>query len=210
MAVARGAPRRTQDERSASSRALILDAALRELYETGYSRTTTVTIQQRAGVSRGRLLHQFPSREKLLIAAAQYLAVEQVAEMEGWVADSEYGRTTGGERSDRAVELLWDTFQEPYFWAAMELWVAARTTTEVRAELLPEERRLGAALTHVVATMFGPVHSSHPDFDECRELLFTSMRGVAMTYALNPRDPAGDPHVPSWKRLARRMLDVRG
>ncbi|MFP5019470.1 TetR/AcrR family transcriptional regulator [Pseudonocardia phyllosphaerae] len=210
MTAASGDPRarRTQTERTASSRALILDAALHELHENGYAQATTVTVQRRAGVSRGRLLHHFPSREHLLVAAAQHLAVEQVAEMEQWVAESGYGRTTGPERVDLAVELLWDTFQQPYFWASMELWTAARTHDDVRARLLPEERRLGTALAHVVATMFGPVHSSHPDFDECRELLFTSMRGVAMTYALNPRDPAGDPHLASWKRLARRMLDL--
>lgn len=200
--------RRTQDERRASSRALILDAALRELHEHGYTNTTTVRVQRRAGVSRGRLLHHFPSRESLLVAAAQHLVVEQLAEMEQWVADSEYGRTSGGERCDRAVELLWETFQQPYFWASMELWTVARTNADVRGELLPEERRLGVAVAHVVATMFGPVHSSHDDFDECRDLLFTSMRGVALTYALNPREPATDPHLDAWKRLARRMLGV--
>lgn len=201
--------RRTQGERSANSRTLILDAALRELYENGYSHATTVTIQRRAGVSRGRLLHHFPNRDELLIAAAHHLAVEQVAGMERWVANSEYGLIAGGERSDRAVDLLWETFRQPYFWAAMELWTVARTSSDLRAELLPEERRLGTALTHVVATMFGPVHSSHPGFDDCRELLFTSMRGVALTYAVNPRDPTSDPHLPLWKQLARRMLDVR-
>ena len=201
-------PRRTQGERRASSRAIILAAALEELYENGYAHSTTVTVQRRAGVSRGRLLHHFPSRESLLIAAAQYLVVEQIADMEQWVPASEYGRTAGPGRCDRAVELLWDTFAQPYFWASMELWAAARTNTDIRNELFPAERRMGVALTHVVATMFGPVLSSHSDFDECRELLFTSMRGVALTYAIHPRDHRTDPHLASWKRLARRMLDV--
>ncbi|MEJ8278830.1 TetR/AcrR family transcriptional regulator [Pseudonocardia spirodelae] len=200
--------RRTQGERRASSRAIILAAALEELYEHGYAHATTVTVQRRAGVSRGRLLHHFPSRESLLIAAAQHLAVEQIADMEQWVAESEYGRSTGAQRCDRAVELLWETFRQPYFWASMELWAAARTNADIRAELFPAERRLGTALTHVVATMFGPALSSHPQFDECRDLLFTSMRGVALTYAINPRDPETEPHLASWQRLARRMLDL--
>ncbi len=201
-------PRRTQDERRASSRAIILAAALDELYEHGHAHSTTVTVQRRAGVSRGRLLHHFPSRESLLIAAAQHLAAERIADMEQWVVDSEYGGTTGTARCERAVELLWGTFMQPYFWASMELWVAARTNDDIRAELLPAERRLGTAVAHVVATLFGPALSSHPAFDECRELLFTSMRGVAMTYAINPRDHETEPHLASWKRLARRMLEV--
>jgi AcrR family transcriptional regulator len=200
--------RRTQGERRASSHALILDAAVRCLVEDGYAGTTTVTIQARAGVSRGRLLHHFPSRDALLIAAAQHLAVERIAEMENWVEQSSHGRTSGVERIDRATELLWETFRQPYFWAAMELWAVARTDEELRESLLPEERRLGLAIQHVIATMFGPVHSSHPAFPEVRELLFTSMRGVALTYAIDPRDPTTDPHLDMWRHTARRMLDA--
>jgi AcrR family transcriptional regulator len=198
--------RRTQGERRASSHALILDAAVRCLVEDGYVGTTTVTIQARAGVSRGRLLHHFPSRDAVLIAAAHHLAVERITEMERWVEQSTYGLTSGAERIDRATELLWETFRQPYFWAAMELWAVARTNEELRESLLPEERRLGLAIQHVITTMFGPVHSSHPAFPEVRELLFTSMRGVATTYAIDRRDPKTDPHLDLWQRTARRML----
>ena len=147
-------------------------------------------------------------RKAVLIAAAHHLAVERVAEMERWVAQSTYSRMTGGARVDRATELLWETFRQPFFWAAMELWAVARTNDDLRESLLPEERRLGQAVRHVIATMFGPVHSSHPGFPEVRELLFTSMRGVAMTYAIDQRDPVTDPHLALWKRTARRMLDI--
>ncbi|WP_181783806.1 TetR/AcrR family transcriptional regulator [Pseudonocardia pini] len=195
-------PRRTQGERRASSHQIILDAAVDSLVEDGYAGATTVTIQARAGVSRGRMLHHFPSRSALLVAAAQHLAVERLSDTENWP----HASTTGPERIDRAVELLWDTFRQPYFWAAMELWNAARTDEALRTELLPEERRLGVAIQHVVASMFGPVHSSHPAFEDTRELLFTSMRGVALTYAIDPRDPDTDPHLALWKRTARRSL----
>jgi AcrR family transcriptional regulator len=142
---------RTQRQRRADSRTLILDAAVAALVEEGYRRTTTVTIQTRAGVSRGRLLHHFPSRDELLIAAAHHLAEEQFTDMERWVATSPYGQTTGADRSDRATELLWQRFRQPYFWAAMELWIAARTDEQLRGELLVAERRLRRALDHVIA-----------------------------------------------------------
>ena len=202
MAAPTPPARRTQGERRASSQALILDAAVSGLVEDGYAHTTTVAIQARAGVSRGRLLHHFPSRAALLVAAAQHLAVERLADLETWP----YSGTSGPERIDQAVEILWETFRQPYFWAAMELWTAARTDESLRTELLPEERRLGVAIHHVTATVFGPVHSRHPAFRDTRELLFTSMRGVALTYAIDPRDPTTDPHLELWKRTARGML----
>lgn len=201
---------RTQDQRRADSHALILDAAVACLVELGYQRTTTVTIQARAGVSRGRLLHHFPSRDLLLVAAAHHLATEQFSDMERWVTTSPYGRMSGAERVDRATELLWQRFRQPYFWAAVELWIAARTDEQLRRELLDAERRLRRALDHVIATMYGPTHSSHPAFPEVRTLLFTSMRGVAITYALIRQDPDSDPHLELWKALARdRLLPAR-
>jgi AcrR family transcriptional regulator len=202
------APRRTQGQRRASSHALILDAAVRALVEHGYSGTTTVTIQELAGVSRGRLLHHFPSRDALLVAAAQHLANERINEMERWFEQAPDRGADGGDRVDHAVSLLWRTFRQPYFWAAMELWAAARTNDGLRAELATGEHRIGRAIRQVIATMFGPVHSSHPAFGEVRELLFTSMRGVALSYAIDDRDPDTDPHLALWQRTARRMLDA--
>ena len=32
-----------------------------------------------------------------------------------------------GARLDRIVDVMWTTYQEPYFWASTELWTAART-----------------------------------------------------------------------------------
>lgn len=197
---------RTQVQRSGTTRALILNAAVECLVADGYDRTTTVSVQARAGVSRGRLLHQFPSRSALLVAAAQHLASTHIADMEQWIGRSDVRLADDGERCDQATTLLWQTFEQPYFWAAMELWHAARTDADLRAELLTTERQLGRAIGHVVATMYGPRLSSHPEFDDLIELLFTSMRGTALTYALRPLVHLVDPHLGLWQRLARRTL----
>jgi AcrR family transcriptional regulator len=185
-----------------------LDAAVELLVERGYSGTTTVAIQDRAGITRGRLLHHFPSREALLVAAAHHLADERIVDMEQWFERLQDSAPGGGARVDRAIALLWSTFWQPYFWAAMELWSAARTDEKLRNELAGAEHRLGRAIQHVVATMFGPVHSSHPEFDDVRELLFSSMRGVALTYSIISRDPETDSHLTLWRAVARRMLGV--
>ena len=39
-------------------------------------------------------------------------------------------------------------------------------------------------------------------------LLLSSMRGVALTYAFETRDPTTDPNLLTWRRLARQMLEV--
>lgn len=200
------APRRSRSERSADSRQLILDATLKCLFEQGYARTTTLTIQARAGVSRGRLLHHFPSRDELLVAACQHLANNHLAEMESWIASSMDQAGSTVDRLERATDTLWSTFRQPYFWGAIELWTAARTDPGLRETLLPEERRLGAAIRRVIDVLFGPGVTDHPRYPMVRELLFTSMRGVAMTYSFDHRDAQLDPHRPLWRETARLLL----
>ncbi|WP_448625082.1 TetR/AcrR family transcriptional regulator [Geodermatophilus sp. URMC 64] len=192
--------------RSADSRALILEAAVGCLVEEGYAGASTLAVQARAGVSRGRLLHHFPSRAELLVAAAEHLATTRLTELRERAAALMADEPTGPARVDRALELMWATFQEPPFWAAMELWVAARTDGELRGSLQAQERRLRAAIRAVADEIWGPEIAAAPLYAELCELLFTSMRGVAMVYAFEERPAATDPHLDLWKRLARRLL----
>jgi AcrR family transcriptional regulator len=194
-----------REERTATSRCRILDAAVACLVESGYAGATTLRIQARAGVSRGRLLHHFPSRDELLVAASRHLATERLRDTGARVA--ELGdHLSPVQRLDRAVELMWDTFSEPHFWAAVELWTAARTNEDLRHAVLPEEREVGAAVRAGMARFYGPGLAAHPRYPHVRDLLFTSMRGVGLTYALEHRDPRTDPHLPLWKDVAHELL----
>src|SRR5918912_371373 len=67
-------PRRSQAERSATTREALLDATVRCLVEEGYASTTTARVAERAGVSRGAHLHHFQTRNALVAAAIQHLA----------------------------------------------------------------------------------------------------------------------------------------
>ena len=193
-------------QRSADSRALILDAAVACLVEDGYAGASTLAVQARAGVSRGRLLHHFPSRAELLVAAAQHLAGTSLVAVQERAVRLMADQPPGPERVERAIELLWATFHEPPFWAALELWTAARTDPELRAALRSEEPRLRRAIRGVADGIWGPEVSAAPRYAELCELLFTSMRGVALVYAFEERSPATDPHLALWKRLAGRYL----
>ncbi|GAA1202246.1 TetR/AcrR family transcriptional regulator [Prauserella alba] len=197
---------RSREERSADSRELILNAAVDCLVDSGYAGASTLAIQARAGVSRGRLLHHFPSRDGLLVAAAQHLANRRLRETEIRVSDALAGHPEGPERVDRCIELLWATFHEPHFWAAVELWTAARTNEALASALRPAERQLRESIRAVTDRIWGPWVREHPRYDELRELLFTSMRGAALPYAFESRDPAADRHVEVWKSAARALL----
>ncbi len=182
----------------------ILDTAVEVLIELGYSGASTLKIQERAGVSRGRLLHQYPHRDALLLAAVQHIAEARVAATAGetkWPARPR-------ARADAAVAAMWGTYHQGYFWAATELWLAARHNAALATTLAPNEHALGKAIRDATDALFGPELSAHPRYPELREILNTSMRGVALTYSFDPRDPKSDPHLRTWRALAHRELDL--
>lgn len=195
-----------RDERSVNTRNRVLEAAIEVLVAEGYSGASTLSIQQHAGFSRGRVLHHFPSRDDLLVAAAEYLARHRV---EATVARSVMQldeRSTGTERLNHVIEFMWATYHEPHFWATIELWVAARTNDHIATELLPEERQLGRIIRNSVDLFFGRDFIGHPNYPVVRDTLLSSMRGVALTYAFDRRDFRNDPHISDWQTLAAVLL----
>jgi AcrR family transcriptional regulator len=174
--------------------------------EDGYSGITTTGIQERAGVSRGRMLHHFPSRDVLLVAAAEHLARERVREVVDRLDTQATSQLDRSERIRALVDLMWQTFHEPHFAAALELWTAARTSPEIAQALLPGERLLGEVIRATLDRLWGTELAEHPRFPLVRELLLTSMRGAAVTYAFRSRDPRTDPHLESWADVATTLL----
>jgi AcrR family transcriptional regulator len=192
-------PRRTQAERRASTRGALLAATIECLVELGYAGTTTNEVQQRADVSRGALTHHFASKADLLLAAMDLL----YEDFSTSIRDAATTLPTGRERIEPAIRLLWDRFNGPLFFAAMELWMAARTDADLRAALLPHERRLGRQLRELAVEVFGVDVAAHPSAEAVYQVLMTSMRGQAMTYALQPGASREGPHLQHWFDLVR-------
>ena len=121
--------RRTQAERSATTRARILDAAVTCLFETGYGATTTVSVAAAAAVSRGAMLHHFPSKADLMLATlAHAIELNQAnfQEAMGSIGDA-------WERYAALPDLRLATARQPAGVAFMEIMVGARSDDAVRA-----------------------------------------------------------------------------
>jgi AcrR family transcriptional regulator len=193
--------RRTQDERSAATRALLLDATIACLVDVGYAATTTTLIAERAGVSRGAQMHHYKTKTELVAAAVEHLGVRIGQQLEDQAAQHrERGRT---DRLGAAVDILWEGFTTPLFTAWLELAVAARSDAELRDQLTRTGPRVERAVRTVLGSVFGGEAASAPGYQRAIEMTFELMCGMALGRSFGPATPPT-----TQARHERRQLDA--
>lgn len=118
------ASRGSHAARSSTMRQRLIEAAISCLCRVGYAATTTQRVMDEAGVSRGAMLHHFPTKVDLMIAVSEYAADQQdkiVRQRLGakWGSNFEnYMRITGA---------VWEAFTEPPALALIEIMTASRS-----------------------------------------------------------------------------------
>ncbi|MGB8504766.1 TetR/AcrR family transcriptional regulator [Mycobacterium sp.] len=191
--------RRTQEQRSAETRARLLDATIECLVRYGYTGTTTPRVAEMAGVTRGAQVHHFGSKNDLVIAALQHLAAKRTAAAVGNVADLATTEDPIGE----VLDLLWDLHQGPMFVAAVELWVAGRTDPALGREVAKFESIVATNLMTAVAE-FVPDEIHKPMLD----FLYTAMdalRGILIASFVDA-DPSRARR--RWHRAAANLRQM--
>ena len=125
-------PRRTQTERSDGTRARVLEA-VRCLHERGYAATTTLLVAREAGVSRGAMLHQFPTKVDLMLFVVRAVYDREV---------EEYVARIGHVRDPREkilalTKVAWDVLSRPSGVAVLEVLQGSRSDLDLAERLLP-------------------------------------------------------------------------
>lgn len=201
--------RRTQEERSAAMRERLLDAAVECLIELGYAGTTTTEVARRAAVSRGAQLHHFPTKAELLTSAIEHLALRRGEEL----MREAQARLSQGDRISAGIDLLWSSFSGPLFAAAIELWIAARTDEELRAALLPVERRIGKHMLQLFSEVLVAGSDDEPSaggsavYEGALRLTIHMMRGMALAGLLKSDTLQEQELLESWKWMVTQLLE---
>lgn len=190
--------RRTQEQRSAETRAKLLDATIALLTEVGYAGTTTRAVAARAGVSGGAQTHHFPRRADLVGAAIEHLAERRAA---GLREASVSLPDPGPERATAMLDLIWSDFSSPVFAIGVKLWIAADDDPELYERMTAFERlmaRMLAQLTRELADDLPGV----PDLDARIQTVMATLRGLALTDRFEPRGRPKRPDAPdSWAQV---------
>ncbi|MRH86876.1 TetR family transcriptional regulator [Nocardia sp. SYP-A9097] len=79
-------PRRSQEDRSRTTRAALEDAGRRLFVERGFARTSAQDLVAAAGVTRGALHHHYGDKRGLFLVVLEQVEVESSAEIESAIA----------------------------------------------------------------------------------------------------------------------------
>jgi AcrR family transcriptional regulator len=185
-----------------SLRDRILDAAVSLLVEQGAARTTTLAVQQRAGVSRGALLHHFPTHADLLSATVNELVRRNehtVYEMLDKLQDA----PDAVERAVRALALM---MGQPAFMAELELWAIARTDMGLRDALGKVERDARKDSERVLKTLFSSV-ADRPGHDAVIAMTTEFLRGFVLSGVLRRSSARRQQMISQWVRATKILLE---
>lgn len=105
----------------------LLDATIESLAEVGYFQTSTIAVTERAGVSRGAMLHHFPTKADLIMAAS-----EHIMELRRDLHAERLGKLkTDREKFLYLIDVLWEAFQTKSGIARIEIMVGTRSDPEI-------------------------------------------------------------------------------
>jgi len=144
-----------QAEKSAMTRNAILEAAIQCFIDLGYANTTTALIAEYAGVSRGAMMHHFPSRSSVLKATIEYLHDKRLTEFRKTMANiDDPEEMLNRDRVAQSVKAAWDYVNQPFSIAFMEVLMASRSDEELREVLDPLEKEYEKQFLITVKAVF--------------------------------------------------------
>jgi AcrR family transcriptional regulator len=173
--------RRTQVERSDGTRARLLEAAILCLHESGYAATTTSLVAQRAEVSRGAMLHQFPTKVDLMLYVVRAVYDREVEE---YVARLGHIRDLR-EKLLALPQVAWEVLSRPSGVAVLEVLQGSRSDPELAERLLPMQSMIETE-SFAWARRFDTIYGA-PITTPLMRLMVWTVRGLSVAKTLDPQ-----------------------
>lgn len=171
-----------QAEKSAITRSAILEATIQCLLELGYANTTTALIASSAGVSRGAMMHHFPSRMLVMRAVVDFLHGRRLREYRELMADiDEPQQPLTHEATAKSVEAAWRYVNLPSFVAYQELLAASRTDLELQQVIGPVEKDFEKQFLDTAKAVF-PHWKNIARLEGAHDMVHFLMKGMALSH----------------------------
>ena len=169
--------RRTNAERSAETRRIIMSAAIELLFTRGHTATTTIAVAARAKVSRGAMLHHFPTRVEMLIAVAEYIVTLQREQRQAKAK----ALGPGLKRYYAGADINWEVQKQPATIALLEIMMATRSDPQLRKSFAPFIKLMSEMRQHSATLVAGDLGvSDKPTVATMLYLHQATLRGLAV------------------------------
>ncbi|WP_338447068.1 TetR/AcrR family transcriptional regulator [Pelagerythrobacter marensis] len=189
--------RQTQAERSAGTREALLSAAIETLHEHGYAATSTMLVAEKAGVSRGAMLHQFRTKADLMTFVVEAVFEEELERYAEYLS----GMTDPEQRLLAYPEMAWDVLSRPSGVAVLEILQGSRSDPQLCEKLAPVQTRIeeqALAFTHLAAP--GDTRGAMA----VMRLIVWAVRGLSIAQVLAPAPGS----VRDSVKLLRRLIEA--
>lgn len=193
--------RRTQAERRAEARERLLQATIECLYELGYRRTSTVEIARRAGLSHGGRLHHFPTKTSLVATAVEHLIHRRRDELVRAIQSL----PSEADPIEASIDVIWQLFQGPEFFAWLELAVAARTDPSLRTVVRDLSRRFADTIEATFLQLFPPRGEPESLYSAIPAFVVACFQGLALDNEILGYGPRTENTLRMMKEIARSM-----
>jgi AcrR family transcriptional regulator len=176
-----------QAQKSAMTRDSILDAALDCFITIGYASTTTAKIADRAQVSRGAMLHHFPSKTELIQAAVEYLHLK-LLDLYATSIENVTHNLPVDERNRQGLQGYWKYLSSDLFTAYHELCVAGRTDPELQDILEDSITRFDKSIAKSNTLLFPEWAERGELFEMAMDITRFVMEGMAVSQIVSQKE----------------------
>lgn len=198
--AAQKAPRRTQAERTETTRRKLIDAAIEVMRRRGYGGLTTPEVAEVAGVSRGALLHHFPTRHELVIATMRYMNDLILVESRRRAEEAKGGVT---DPLDGVIRDAKDFFFSDFFFVSLAIGVGDAYEEDLRRQTRPlsRESRFAVEAAWLEALVTRGVERELAS--RILTLTLSIVRGFALRVFIDDNRKRFDQVLETWKDMVR-------
>jgi AcrR family transcriptional regulator len=177
-------PRRSHAERSARTRLQVLGAAADLVRNGGMQAASMFEVAKAAGVTPGALQHHFGSKAELMMQVIAYILRTDDGDGVAWPAPT----VPLASRCRAFVDALWATvYEPPRFLTAWAIYFGSHGERDLLARIGVRRQQVNAELRLRLLDVF-PELSGRADVADLADLVFASLRGLALTRLFDGAD----------------------
>lgn len=170
--------RRSQEERTAETRVALIDAAIAVIHELGYAAASTTLIAERAGVSRGAILHQFGTRAALMAEVVAEVYRREMAIYTDLVVQGQNGKNIHDW-----PRILMSVLGQPSGIAVLDILQASQSDSELTQSVRNRQADVEAA---ALETMRADLGGSKETALAAMRLMVWAVRGLSIANRVMP------------------------